>query len=160
MVLSVLALIWEVWWKLCGVVGDDLQECLTGNTFLTSVLRTEGECFAFLLFGFFLVQCKELRICDFFLQSFKVIREVLLILIGSGSSLNYLFWLLSQKSIFFREKIYKPVWNYSIISKITFCLSHCFPSNISVCLFWAFLVFVHFSKKTKEAESFRGKCGI
>lgn len=41
-----------------------------------------------------------------------------------------------------------------------FSLSHCFPSNTSMCLFWPFLVFDCFSKKAKEEESFKGKCGI
>lgn len=154
-----------MWWKLCGVVEDDLQECLTDNTFLTSGLCTEGECFAFLLllpFFFFVCSAKKLKYVIPFLQSFKARREILFILIGSRSSLNYIYfgiWV-PQKSIFFREKIYKPVWNDSITSKISFSFSHCFLVTSSCIYFDHFLCFFNFSKNAKEKEGFKGKCGI
>lgn len=75
------------------------------------------------LFFFFLVQCKEIKICDFFLQSFSVRREVLLILIGSGSSLNYPFWLLSYKKYILQGENIWTCLKYPIISKITFCFT-------------------------------------
>lgn len=121
-----------------------------------------GWMLCFLAPFFFLCSAKKLKYVTSFLQSFKVRRGVLLILMGSQSSLNYLFWLLSRppkKHILQGENI--QAWLklfYHLKNKLLFL--SLFLSNMFVHLFWPFLTFVHFSKKAKEEEGFKGTCGI
>lgn len=103
------------------MVGDDLQECLAGNTFLTSFLCTEGEGFAWLLF-YFLVQCKEMKICDFGPPP-PLPPSLVLIESQKGGSVDFNRLCIKPKlsllafepkkkeirSIFFREEIDEPV---------------------------------------------------